>query len=99
MNPHVRRGNDRDACADGELAAAANFFRQGGREPWCEDVHPRFGLRHGCAPKDIEIGRRRVLGGMLPLEPARRVVAAGCGTAAGGVSPDVTSEASCRKLE
>jgi hypothetical protein len=20
MNPHVRRGNDRDACADGELA-------------------------------------------------------------------------------
>ena len=22
---------------------------QGGREPWCEDIHRRFGLRHGCA--------------------------------------------------
>jgi hypothetical protein len=43
MNPHVRRGNDRDACADGELGAAANLFRQGGHEPWCEDVHRRLG--------------------------------------------------------
>ena len=49
VDPHVRRGNDRDACAQGELAAAANLFRKVGREPGCEHVHRRLGLRHGGA--------------------------------------------------
>ena len=80
VDPHVRRGNDRDACAQRELARVAKLFRIVGREPASEHVHRRFGLRHGGALAQTgfhEQGRDDRRGGAQP--PALGVHRRQCG--------------------
>ena len=45
VDPHVRRGKNRDACTHGALALAAKLIRGLGDEPPSQNIHRRLGLR------------------------------------------------------